>query len=176
MFSPDPAVKGKLPAGEVFAVSKSPLLRCEESRCLSLAQTDPNRVGEYAKVQARPAGGNGTQGEMKTILKVIAFVAILTALSAILTLGAIILLGDLATGTQHPSTTLFILSVGAAILAYGFLKAGEALTSRMMRKIGEKGLPTELPESERKTIQFWTGATLAAILVLVVLLRVIHHV
>ena len=96
------------------------------------------------------------------ILGVVIFVVILTVGAPIMTLGWLSLLGHLSAHAQHPGTMLLILSVGFAILVY---MPTRAMRNYTMRKLREKGVP-EPPESSRRTIQFWTRATLATIFVM----------
>jgi len=103
------------------------------------------------------------------ILGVVTLVVILTVGAASLTLGWLSLLGHLGAHSQHPAMILIIPTVALAILSYIATRANR---NYMMRKLREKGVP-EPPESERRAIRFWTRATLATILV--VLLGIIWH-
>jgi len=103
------------------------------------------------------------------ILGVVIFVVILTLVAAIVTLGLLSVLGHLTAHAQHPATILLILSIGLCISVY---MATRATRKYMMRKLREKRVP-EPPESSRRTIEFWTRATLATIFA--VLLGIIWH-
>jgi hypothetical protein len=111
---------------------------------------------------------------MKRPIFIVGFVILLLVLglgATMMALKPMFLLGRFLL-PQHPVTIVLILSIGLAILQR---KTSKTFHNFAVRRIREKGLPTELPESERKGIRFWVRATLATVTIFVVLLRVLHR-